>query len=152
MTLKERLNADFKDAMKNRQTVRKETISFLRAAIKQYEVDNREELDDAGIAAIVAKQIKMRKDGLADFEKAGRDDLVEANKAEIAVLEEYLPKQLTADEIAALVSETAAEAGIEAGSGKASMGRLMGAVMPKVKGVADGNDVKKAVMAYLNEQ
>ena len=67
MTLKERLNADFKDAMKNRQTVRKETINFLRAAIKQYEVDNREELDDAGIAAIVAKQIKIRKDALADF-------------------------------------------------------------------------------------
>ena len=79
MTLKERLNADFKDAMKNRQTVRKETINFLRAAIKQYEVDNREELDDAGIAAIVAKQIKMRKDALADFEKAGRDDLVDSN-------------------------------------------------------------------------
>ncbi len=149
MTLKERLNADFKDAMKNRQTVRKETISFLRAAIKQYEVDNREELDDAGIAAIVAKQIKMRKDGIADFKKAGRDDLVEANEAEIAVLTGYLPKQLTAEEIDELVKETAAEAGIEAGSGKGSMGRLMGAVMPKVKGVADGNDVKKSVMNFL---
>jgi uncharacterized protein YqeY len=143
------LNADFKDAMKNRQTVRKETISFLRAAIKQYEVDNREELDDAGIAAIVAKQIKMRKDGIADFKKAGRDDLVEANEAEIAVLTGYLPKQLTAEEIDELVKETAAEAGIEAGSGKGSMGRLMGAVMPKVKGVADGNDVKKSVMNFL---
>ena len=149
MTLKERLNADFKDAMKNRQTVRKETISFLRAAIKQYEVDNREELDDAGIAAIVAKQIKMRKDGIADFKKAGRDDLVEANEAEIAVLTGYLPKQLTPEEIDELVKETAAEAGIEAGSGKGSMGRLMGAVMPKVKGVADGNDVKKSVMNFL---
>ena len=149
MTLKERLNADFKDAMKNRQTVRKETISFLRAAIKQYEVDNREELDDAGIAAIVAKQIKMRKDGIADFKKAGRDDLVEANEAEIAVLTGYLPKQLTSEEIDELVKETAAEAGIEAGSGKGSMGRLMGAVMPKVKGVADGNDVKKSVMNFL---
>ncbi len=149
MTLKERLNADFKDAMKNRQTVRKETISFLRAAIKQYEVDNREELDDAGIAAIVAKQIKMRKDGIADFKKAGRDDLVEANEAEIAVLTGYLPKQLSPEEIDELVKETAAEAGIEAGSGKGSMGRLMGAVMPKVKGVADGNDVKKSVMNFL---
>lgn len=149
MTLKERLNADFKDAMKNRQTIRKETISFLRAAIKQYEVDNREELDDAGIAAIVAKQIKMRKDGIADFSKAGRDDLVEANEAEIAVLEAYLPKQLTSEEIDELVKETAAEAGIEAGSGRGSMGRLMGAVMPKVKGIADGNDVKRSVMAYL---
>lgn len=135
--------------MKNRQTVRKETINFLRAAIKQYEVDNREELDDAGIAAIVAKQIKMRKDALADFEKAGRDDLVDSNNAEIAVLTEYMPKQLTAEEIADLVRETADEAGIQAGSGKASMGKLMGQVMPKVKGIADGNDVKKAVMAFL---
>ena len=72
MTLKERLNADFKEAMKNKQTVRKETISFVRAAIKQYEVDNREEIDDTGIAAILAKQVKMRKDALADFESAGR--------------------------------------------------------------------------------
>lgn len=149
MTLKERLNADFKDAMKNKQTVRKETISFLRAAIKQYEVDNREELDDAGIAAIVSKQIKMRKDAIADFQKAGRDDLVEANTAEIEVLNEYMPQQLTAEEILDLVKATAAELGIEAGSGKASMGKLMGATMPKVKGVADGNDVKKAVMAFL---
>lgn len=149
MTLKERLNADFKDAMKNKQTVRKETINFLRAAIKQYEVDNREELDDAGIAAIVAKQIKMRKDAIVDFEKGGRDDLVEGNKAEIEVLSVYMPQQLSADEIADLVKETAEESGIEAGSGKASMGKLMGAVMPKVKGVADGNDVKKAVLAFL---
>ena len=138
--------------MKNRQTVRKETINFLRAAIKQYEVDNREELDDAGIAAIVAKQIKMRKDALADFEKAGRDDLVDSNDAEIAVLTEYMPKQLTAEEIADLVRETADEAGIQAGSGKASMGKLMGQVMPKVKGIADVNDVKKAVMAFLGQQ
>ena len=97
MTLKERLNADFKEAMKNKQTVRKETISFVRAAIKQYEVDNREEIDDAGIASILAKQVKMRKDALADFEKAGRTDLVESYNAEIEVLTRYLPEQLSED-------------------------------------------------------
>ena len=149
MTLKERLNADFKEAMKNKETVRKETISFVRAAIKQYEVDNREEIDDTGIAAILAKQVKMRKDALADFESAGRTDLVEAYNAEIEVLSEYMPKQLTADEIADIVKDTAADLGIEAGSGKASMGKLMGATMPKVKGVADGNLVKAAVEQYL---
>lgn len=149
MTLKERLNADFKEAMKNKETVRKETISFVRAAIKQYEVDNREEIDDTGIAAILAKQVKMRKDALADFESAGRTDLVEAYNAEIEVLTEYMPKQLTADEIADIVKSTAADLGIEAGSGKASMGKLMGATMPKVKGVADGNQVKVAVEQYL---
>ena len=149
MTLKERLDADFKDAMKKRETVRKETISFVRAAIKQYEVDNREEIDDAGVAAILAKQVKTRKDALADFESAGRTDLVDAYNDEIQVLQEYMPKQLSPEEIMDVVTQTAAEAGIEAGSGKASMGKLMGSVMPKVKGVADGNDVKQAVMQFL---
>ena len=149
MTLKERLNADFKEAMKNKQTVRKETISFVRAAIKQYEVDNREEIDDAGIASILAKQVKMRKDALADFESAGRTDLLDSYNAEIEVLMDYMPKQLTADEIMGIVRETAAEMGVEQGSGKAGMGKLMGKVMPKVKGVADGNAVKEAVQQFL---
>ena len=149
MTLKERLNADFKEAMKNKQTVKKETISFVRAAIKQYEVDNREEIDDAGIASILSKQVKMRRDALADFESAGRTDLIEAYNAEIEVLTEYLPKQLTAEEIMDVVAQTAADLGVEQGSGKASMGKLMGATMPKVKGVADGNAVKAAVEQFL---
>ena len=149
MTLKERLNADFKEAMKNKQTVRKETISFVRAAIKQYEVDNREEIDDAGIASILAKQVKMRKDALADFESAGRTDLLDSYNAEIEVLMDYMPKQLTADEIMGIVRGTAAEMGVEQGSGRAGMGKLMGKVMPKVKGVADGNDVKDAVQQFL---
>ncbi len=149
MTLKERLDADFKEAMKKRQTVRKDTISFVRAAIKQFEVDNREEIDDAGIASILAKQVKMRKDALADFESAGRTDLIDAYNAEIEVLTEYMPKQLTAEEIADVVAKTAEELGIEKGSGKKSMGKLMGATMPKVKGVADGNDVKTAVEQFL---
>ena len=149
MTLKERLNADFKEAMKNKQTVRKDTISFVRAAIKQFEVDNREEIDDAGIASILAKQVKMRKDALADFESAGRTDLIDAYNAEINVLMDYMPKQLTADEIMDIVRQAAQEMGIEQGSGRASMGKLMGAVMPKVKGIADGNDVKNSVMQFL---
>lgn len=149
MTLKERLNEDFKSAMKNKDAVRKNTISFARAAIKQYEVDNRgASLDDAGIAAIIAKQVKMRKDALPDFEKAGRTDLSDAYKAEIEVLNEYLPKQLSDDEILAIVKETAQALGIE--GGKQNMGKLMGPVMGKVKGVADGNDVKRVVEAFLS--
>ncbi len=149
MTLKERLNADFKEAMKNKEKVRKDTISFVRAAIKQYEVDNREEIDDAGIASILAKQVKMRKDALADFESAGRTDLVDAYNAEIEVLTQYMPKQLTDDEVLETVKAAAGELGIEQGSGRGSMGKLMGAVMPRVKGVADGNNVKKAVEQFL---
>ena len=149
MTLKERLTADFKEAMKAKEEVRKNTISLARAAIKQYEVDNRgTELDDEGVLAILSKQVKMRKDALTDFEKAGRTDLVDAYKAEIEVLMAYLPKQLSIEEISVIVAETATAMGIE--GGKQNMGKLMGAVMGKVKGVADGNDVKKAVEAFLS--
>ena len=148
MTLKDRLTEDFKEAMKSKDEVRKNTISFARAAIKQFEVDHRgETLDDAGVEAIIAKQVKMRKDALPDFEKAGRTDLSDAYKAEIEILMTYLPKQLNADEIMAAVKETAAAMGIE--GGKQNMGKLMGAVMGKLKGLADGNDVKKAVEQFL---
>ena len=147
MSLKEQLMSDFKDAMKAKDEVRKNTISFARAAVKQYEIDNRKELDDEGIVAILAKQVKMRKDALSDFEKAGRMDLADAYKQEIEVLQKYLPAQLSADEIRDIVKATAAELGIE--GGKQNMGQLMGAVMGKVKGVADGNDVRKVIEEFL---
>lgn len=149
MSLKEKLNADFKEAMKAKDKVRKDTINFVRAAIKQVEVDTREEVDDQGVASILAKQIKMRKDALGDFETAGRQDMLDQYKAEIDVLMEYMPQQLTGEEILNIVRETAAQLGIEAGSGKAGMGKLMGPVMGKVKGLADGNDVKNVVLEFL---
>jgi uncharacterized protein YqeY len=147
MTLKEQLMADFKEAMKAKDEVAKNTISFARAAVKQYEVDNREELDDAGVVAILAKQVKMRKDALADFEKAGRTDLVESYNAEIEILSRYLPEQLSEDKLREIVAEVAAGLGIE--GGKQNMGKLMGPVMAKVKGLADGNAVKKVVQEFL---
>lgn len=147
MSLKEQLMSDFKDAMKAKDEVRKNTISFARAAVKQYEIDNRKELDDEGIIAILAKQVKMRKDALSDFEKAGRVDLADAYKQEIEVLQKYLPAQLSADEIRDIVKATAADLGID--GGKQNMGKLMGAVMGKVKGVADGNDVRKVIEEFL---
>ena len=149
MALKEKLMADFKDAMKAKDEVAKNTISFARAAIKQYEVDHREELSDDGIIAILSKQVKMRKDALADFEKAGRTDLIESYKAEIEVLNRYLPEQLSDDKICQIVEETAADLGIE--SGMQNMGKLMGSVMAKVKGVADGGQVKKLVEEFLKK-
>ena len=149
MSLKESLNGDFKEAMKAKDKVRKDTINFVRAAIKQTEVDTREEVDDQGIAAILAKQVKMRKDALADFEAAGRQDMLDQYKAEIDVLMEYMPQQLTEEEMLSIVKQTAADLGIEEGSGRASMGKLMGPVMCKVKGLADGNDVKNIVLKFL---
>ena len=148
MTLKERLMADFKEAMKAHDETAKNTISLARAAIKQYEVDNREELDDAGIIAILSKQVKMRRDGLADFEKAGRTDLVDAYNAEIEILNRYLQEQLYREKVLEIVKETAASLGIE--GGKQNMGKLMGPVMGRVKGLADGSMVKDVVMEFLN--
>ena len=148
MTLKEQLMADFKEAMKAKDDVKKNTISFARAAVKQYEVDNREELDDEGIIKILAKQVKMRKDALADFEKAGRTDLADGYKAEIEILEKYLPEQMSKEEILAIVQATKEELGLE--GTKKEMGKFMGAVMKKVGGNADGNAVREVIQEFLN--
>ena len=148
MTLKDQFMADFKQAMKDKDEIAKNTINLARAAIKQFEVDNREELDDQGIVSILQKQVKMRNDALADFEKAERTDLIEAYKAEIAILEKYLPEQMDAESVMAKVAEIAAELGIS--GGKENMGKLMGAVMGKLKGMADGNAVREAVTKFLS--
>lgn len=149
MAIKEKLMADFKEAMKAHDEVAKNTISFARAAIKQYEVDHREELDDDGIAAILSKQVKMRKDALADFEKAGRTDLIDSYKSEIEILKRYLPEQFSDEKIREIIKGTAAELGIE--GGMQNMGKLMGPVMAKVKGLADGNQVKQLVQEFLKK-
>ena len=149
LSLKERLNADFKEAMKAKDEIRKNTVNFVRAAIKQYEVDNREEVDDSKIIEILTKQVKMRKDALADFEKAGRTDLKESYNKEIEVLMGYLPEQLGDEELKTIIKDAAKQLGIE--SGNQNMGKLMSAVMPKVKGVADGGNVRKLIEAFLAE-
>lgn len=147
MTLKERLMEDYKEALKSRDEIRKNSINFARAAIKQVEVDTRKELQDEDIVPILAKQVKMRRDALGDFERGGRTDLVNAYKAEIEVLQTYLPTELTEEQISEIVKATAAELGIN--GGRQNMGKLMGATMPKVKGVADGSVVKKIIEEFL---
>jgi uncharacterized protein YqeY len=143
LTLNEQLAIDFKESLKSRDEIRKNTVNLVRAAIKQSEVDNRVELDEQGVLAIIAKQVKMRKDALSDFEKAGRTDLLDSYNREIEILMTYLPAQLTIEEIIVIVKETMAELGIE--GEKQNMGKLMKSVMPKLKGSADGGDVKKAI-------
>ena len=145
MTLKERLTEDFKQAMKAHDEVSKNTISFARAAVKQYEIDHRgEELDDAGIIAILQKQVKMRKDALADFEKANRTDLIDETNREIEVLLGYLPEQLSEDELREIIRETITET--DAHSMK-DMGKVMKALTPKIKGKADN----KLVSGFVKE-
>jgi uncharacterized protein YqeY len=148
MTLKEQLMLDFKNAMKSHNEVEKNTVNLVRAAIKQIEVDTRTELEDQDILPIIAKQVKMRKDALPDFEKASRTDLVDSYKAEIEVLNRYLPEQISEEKLKDIVEETAKSLGID--SGRENMGKLMGPVMVKVKGMADGNTVKRIVMEYLS--
>lgn len=147
MTLQERLMNDYREAMKARDSVRKNTLSFARAAIKQVEVDTRKELTDEDIVPILAKQVKMRKDALGEFLKADRTDLADAYQAEIEILSEYLPRQLSEEEIKVIIVNTAEELGIQ--GGRQNMGKLMGGVMPKVKGLADGNAVKEIIEKFL---
>jgi len=147
LTLKERLMNDYKEALKSRDEIRKNTINLARAAIKQVEVDTRQELQDEDIIPILAKQVKMRRDAIGEFERGNRTDLVDAYKTEIEVLQTYLPAELTEDQIREIVKTTAAGMGIE--GGRQNMGKLMGATMPKVKGVADGGVVKKIIEEFL---
>lgn len=138
--------ADLKSAMKEKDKVKKATVTIIRAAILQVEKDEKVELDDAQILDIISKQLKQRRDALAEFTKAQREDLVEQTKAEMAVIEAYLPKQLTREEIASIVDETITETGVQSVK---EMGKIMGALMPKVKGLADGKLVNEVVREKL---
>jgi hypothetical protein len=149
MALKEQLMADYKEAMKSADAVRKNTVNMVRAAIKQYEVDQRVELeDDADIVKIIKKQVKMRTDALADFAKAGRDDMAEAYKKEIEILQGYLPEEMSTEKIAEKVREVADRMGIT--DGMKNMGVLMKGVMAEIGDAADGSSVNKVVKDFLN--
>ena len=140
---------DYKDAMKNADTVKKNTVNMVRAAIKQYEVDQRVALeDDADIVKIIKKQVKMRMDALEDFAKAGRDDMLEGYRKEIEILKAYLPEEMGEEEIKAKVGEIADKLGIE--KNMKSMGLLMKSAMAELKDKADGSAVNKAVKEFLS--
>lgn len=146
MALKEKLMEDLKSSMKSKDTIRKNTITMIRAAIKQKEVDERIELDDQGVIEIISKQLKEKKNVIEDFKKGQRQDLVEQTEKEMEILLEYLPKQLSEDDIRKIVMETVKE--VNASSMK-DLGLVMKSVMPKVKGKADGNTVNKIVKEIL---
>ncbi len=140
---------DYKDAMKSADALKKNTVNMVRAAIKQYEVDQRVTLDDdADIVKIIKKQVKMRADALADFAKAGRDDMVEGYEKEIEILKAYLPEEMGEEEIRAKVKEIADRLGIEANM--KNMGVLMKSAMADLKDKADGSAVNKAVKEFLS--
>jgi uncharacterized protein YqeY len=146
MSLKERITEDMKTAMRAKDSERLGTIRLLQSAMKQKEVDERIELDDAAIVAIVDKMIKQRKDSIAAFELAARQDLVDKEKSELAVLIAYLPERLSAQELADAVQAIVAELGA---TGPGDMGKVMGAVKTRLAGNADMGAVSAAVKAAL---
>jgi len=146
MSLKDRINDDMKAAMRAKDAERLGAIRLLNAAIKQKEVDERVTLDDAGVIAIVDKMLKQRKDSIDAFEKAGRTDLADKEKAEVAVLQAYLPARLSAEEVAAEVKAIVAELGAK---GPGDMGKVMGAAKQRLAGKADMGQVSAAVKAAL---
>ena len=147
-SLKERLLQDMKDAMKAKDTVKKNTVQLIRSGVLQIEKDNKIELDDEGVLDVIAKELKKRRDSLPEFEKSGRTDLIENLNKEIDVLLGYLPEQLTEEEIQVIVEETIKE--VQAESMK-DMGKVMGAVTPKVKGRADNKIVSGYVKKLLQK-
>ena len=148
MTIKTQLNDSMKDAMKSGDKVRKNTVSMVLAAIKQAEVDKRVELDDIAITAILQKEVKNRREALEEAKKANRADLIEANEAEIKVLEAFLPKAMPADELRALVQAAIAETGAASPS---DMGKVMKVVMAKVAGRAPNDMVSATVRELLQK-
>lgn len=146
MSLKEKLMEDFKASMKNKDSLRKNTVTMIRAAIKQFEIDNRVELADNDIINIIVKQVKQKKDSITDFKAGGRDDLVTLTEEEISILMEYLPKQLSSEELEEIVLRAIKDTNAQS---KKDMSKIMAMVMPLIAGKADGKQVNQIVMKYL---
>jgi len=146
MSLKQQITEDMKNAMRARDTTRLSAIRLLLAAMKQREVDERIELDDAAVVAIVEKLLKQRKDSFSQYQAAGRQDLADQEAFEIEVLTAYLPQQLAAEEVAALVRQAVAETGA---AGPRDMGKVMAWLKPKLAGRADMNSVSGLVKSAL---
>ncbi|HEY4084231.1 MAG TPA: GatB/YqeY domain-containing protein [Burkholderiaceae bacterium] len=147
MTLKERITEDMKAAMRAKEAEKLVTIRMLLAAVKQKEVDERVDVDDVMLVAIVDKLIKQRKDSIAAFASANRQDLVDKEAAELKLLEVYLPQRLSAEEITAAVQAIVAEVGAK---GPGDMGKVMGAVKAQLAGKADMGLVSAAVKQALS--
>jgi uncharacterized protein YqeY len=148
MSIKTQLNDSLKDAMKSGDEVRKRTVRMALASIKQVEVDKRVELDDAAVTGILQKEVKNRRESLEEARKANRADLIEANEAEIRVLEAFLPKAMPAEELRAIVQAAITETGASA---PADMGKVMKVVMPKVAGRAPNDMISATVRELLQK-
>ncbi|BBU40258.1 hypothetical protein APP_25500 [Aeribacillus pallidus] len=148
MGLLERLNQDMKQAMKNKEKDRLSVIRMVKASLQNEAIKlGKSELTEEEELTVLSRELKQRKDSLQEFENAGRSDLVEKVKAEIAVITEYMPEQLSEEELIQIIKTTISEVNA---TSKSDMGKVMGAVMPKVKGKADGSLVNKLVQDFLS--
>jgi uncharacterized protein YqeY len=148
MTIKAQLNESMKDAMKSGDDVRKRTVRMVLAAVKQVEVDKRTELDDMAVMGLIQKEIKNRREAIEEAKKANRPDLIEANEAEINVLQAFLPKAMPAEELRALVQAAISETGA---ASPTDMGKVTKTVMPKVAGRAPNDMVSATVRELLQK-
>ena len=148
MSIKDLLTEDMKQAMKDKESgkLRLSVIRMARANIKNIEIDEKRELNDDEVLAVLMKEVKMRQYSLEEFTKAGREELSEQAKQEIAILRKYLPEQLSDEELKALVVEAVAATGA---AGPKDMGKVMAALMPKTKGRADGKRINTMVRELL---
>lgn len=146
--LKEKLLEDLKNSMKEKNVVRKNVVQMIRAAILQKEKDNQIELNDEEIMQIIAKEAKTRKDALPDYEKSGREDLIKEVKEEIVIIEEYLPKQLTKEEILPIIQEIINKTGA---SSIKDMGKVMGEAKKQLGVSADGKTISECVKELLSK-
>lgn len=146
MTLKLRINDDMKNAMRSGDNVRRDALRLLIASIKQKEVDERIELDDSGVMAVIEKALKQRKDSISQYQSAGRNDLVATEQAEVDVFAAYMPQALSEAEIVAIIAAAITESGAQ---GPAAMGKVVALVKPQVAGRADMGEVSKRIKAAL---
>lgn len=146
MTLKERFQSDVKDAMKEKDKLRKDAIQMLRAAVLQIEKDKQITLDDDGVVEVLAKELKSRREALSEIEKGGREDLAQGLRQEIALIQSYMPEPLSEAELEAIVREAVAKTGAQSAK---DMGRVMKEAMPMVKGRADGGQINAIVKRLL---
>ncbi len=146
MSLKAKLLEDMKTAMKEKDTIRKNTVQMVRAAILQTEKDQKVTLDDEGILDVISKEAKKRKSVLPEYEKSGRQDLIDNLNRELEILFNYLPQQLSEQELDEIVRQVIQDVGA---SSMKEMGKVMAAIMPKVKGRADGKAINVLVKKYL---
>ena len=148
MPIQAQLQDDLRQAMRDKDVLRRSVLRYLRSEIRNAEIAQQKDLDDEGVLAVLSRQAQQRRDSIEAYEGANRQDLVERERGELAIIMEYLPQQLTKAEIDSLVEQTIAETGA---SGPGDMGRVMGKLMPQVRGRAEGREVSAAVSAALRQ-